>query len=386
MDYHGSKSQVENISTVPNADLGIAEGNMSRWSRADRRRRGFHNLHRIARYGCSFRSACVMRLEKRMNLCIAQLESVQRLTSLPWFSAMVVIQGQTIQFERYASDFGADAPHSIQSITKTIMNLVIGQLVERGELDLSRRVADYIPQIGTGYAAATLQQVLNMDVVNDYSEDFTDPQATYYEHEEAMGWRLPRDPTREETEHSFLARVGSADTTNRTGHTQYKDSNTALLGWIAERASGRPLRALLADIVDAAGLEGVFHITTDRTGVPTIEGGACLTARDLARYLALFVRGGRGVGGEAVGSASFIEQSLCSGITMPAPYEGIRYSNHLMVRGRVLGHGGWGGQYALANLETGTIAVFLSVIENEHATNRDYLGPIIRTLESVTCL
>ena len=93
MDYHGSKSQVENISTVPNADLGIAEGNMSHWSRADRRRRGFHNLHRIARYSCSFRSARVMRLEKRMSLRIAELESVRRLTALPWFSGMGLAPG-----------------------------------------------------------------------------------------------------------------------------------------------------------------------------------------------------------------------------------------------------------------------------------------------------
>jgi hypothetical protein len=56
---------MENVGTFPNPDLEIAENNMSRWSRADHRRRGFHNLHRIARYGCSFRSARVMRLEKR---------------------------------------------------------------------------------------------------------------------------------------------------------------------------------------------------------------------------------------------------------------------------------------------------------------------------------
>jgi len=44
------------------------------------------------------------------------------------------------------------------------MNLVVGQLVEQGVLDLSRSIAHYIPEIGSGYAGATLQQVLNMDV------------------------------------------------------------------------------------------------------------------------------------------------------------------------------------------------------------------------------
>src|SRR5690606_25661016 len=112
-------------------------------------------------------------------------------------------------FERYAADFGRSHLHSIQSITKTLMNLVIGQLVERRIVDLSRPVKDYLPEIGSGYANATVQQVLNMDVVNGYSEDFADPQATYYAHEEAMGWRLPLDPAAEETQRSFLCRISS---------------------------------------------------------------------------------------------------------------------------------------------------------------------------------
>jgi CubicO group peptidase (beta-lactamase class C family) len=370
------------IITAPNSDLVVVEGNKGRWSHADHRRHGWHNLHTIARYCASFRAARVMTLEKRMDLRIAELEAVRHYTSLPWFSAMIVIRGQHILFERYAPDFGPSSPHSIQSITKTTMNLVVGQLVERGVLDLSRKIKSYIPEIGSGYAEATLQQALNMDVVNEYSEDFTDPQASYYRHEEAMGWRLPRDPTHEETQRGFIARVASSDTTNRSGYTHYKDANTDVVGWVVERASGQPLRAFLADIVDAAGLEGTFHITTDREGVPALDGGACLTARDLARYFSLFVRRGRGIGGERVGSEAFIEQTLLSGVPRPQPYEGTRYSNHTMVSARTLGHGGWGGQYAIASLDTGTIGIFFSVVEDQHAT-RGYLSPIIRMLESI---
>ncbi|MDY6946222.1 MAG: serine hydrolase [Pseudomonadota bacterium] len=372
------------IHTLPNPDLRVVAGNKSHWSQADHRRHGWHNLHRLARYSTSFRSARVMTLEKRNDLALGALDSVQRLTALPWFSAMVVIRGQHVLYERYAPDFSRDQPHSIQSITKTLLNLIIGRLVEQGTLELSRTVAEYLPEIGSGYAAATLQQVLNMDVVNDYSEDFTDPHAPYYDHEEAMGWRLPADPQSEPTEHAFLARIGSADTANHTGHVNYKDANTAVLAWVAERASGRPLRAFIADIVDAAGLEGAFHITTDREGVPTVEGGACLTARDLARYFSIFARRGVGIGGERVGSAAFMEKTLAAGVPMPEPYQSIRYSNQMMLSGRCLGHGGWGGQYALLNMDTGAIGVFFSVIENEHANNGDYLLPIMAMLEHVT--
>lgn len=372
------------VETVPNPDLEIVPANKSRWSHADHRRHGWHNLHRLARYSMSFRSARVMTLTKRMDLAIASLDSVQRLTTLPWFSGMVVVRGQDVLFERYAPDFGQHKPHSIQSITKTLLHVIIGRLVEDRVLDLTRCVSHYIPEIGSGYAAATLQSVLDMNVVNEYSEDFTDPTAAYYEHEEAMGWRLPSDPAHELTERKFLVGIASRDIENRSGYVQYKDANSAVLAWIAERASGRPLRAFIADIVDAAGLEGAFHITTDREGVPTVEGGGCVTARDLARYFAIFARGGRGIGDERVASASFIEQSLARGVPMPVPYDTIRYSNHLMVSGRTLGHGGWGGQYAMVNVDSGTIAVFFSVIENEHANTSAYLMPVIRMLEEVT--
>lgn len=372
------------IDTVPNPDLQVVAGNKSHWSHADHRRHGWHHLYTLSRYSMSFRSAQVMTLQKRMNLALANLDAVQSLTSLPWFSGMVVVRDQHVLFERYAADFGRHQPHSMQSITKTLLSLIIGQLVDQGVLDLTRTVAHYIPEIGSGYATATLQEVLDMNVFNDYSEDFTDPNATYYQHEEAMGWRLPVDPMREATERSFLPGISGGDTTNRTGHVQYKDSNSAVLAWIAERASKRPLRAFIADIVDAAGLEGTFHITTDREGFPIFEGGGCMTARDLARYFAIFARRGQGIRGEQVGSASLIEKALTRGVPMPVPYQSIRYSNHLMVSGRTLGHGGWGGQYALFNVDTGTIAVFFSVIENEHANNSEYLMPVIRMLEQVT--
>jgi CubicO group peptidase (beta-lactamase class C family) len=374
------------IATVPNSDLVVVEGNKSRWSHADHRRHGWHNLHRIARYSSSFRAARVMPLEKRMDVRIAEHESVRRITALPWFSAMIVIRGKHILFERYAPDFGPGRPHSIQSITKTTVNLLVGQLVRDGILDPSRKVGYYIPEIGSGYADATLQQVLNMDVVNDYSEDFADPLATYYRHEEVMGWRVSEDPKGTESPHEFIRRIASSSTLNDRGHIQYKDANTDVIGWVIERASGHPLRSFLADIVDAAGIEGVFHVTTDRDGVPWLAGGGCLTARDLARYFSLFVRRGRGVGGEAIGSAAFIDQTVSGGVAMPHPYEWVRYSNHLMVTGRWLGHGGWGGQHVLAHLDTGVIGVFYSVLEDQHAASRGYMVPTVRMLETITAM
>jgi hypothetical protein len=66
-----------------------------------------------------------------------------------------------------------------------------------------------------------------------------------------------------------------------------------------------------------------------------------------------------------------MNQTLTGGIPMPFPYEGMRYSNQIMVSGRFLRHFGWGGQYAIANAGTSIISVLFRVIETQHAINRD---------------
>ena len=377
-----------NVTTTdPSLDLLVGEGGRPGWNQPDRRRRAFHNMPAVFRYGLGIRAPEALRLGKAVDRRIGDLASVRRLTGTAYFSAMVAVRGGDVLFERYAPDFGPHQPHSVQSITKTTMNLVVGLLVEQGKVDLGREVRHYLPDIGSGYAAATVQDVLDMNVINDYSEDYSDPFATVFLHEVAMGWRLPGPDTREVPNREFVRGIKSADVTNRLGLVQYKSANTDVIGEIAERVSGRPLRDMLIDIVEAAGLEGVFHIGTDRAGTPIINGGACLTARDLARYALLFVRGGRGVGGQQVGSRAFIETTRArKGVPYAAPRDWQRYSNHTVTDGQCLGHGGYGGQYMLANPDTGVVVVFFSVLENADAYDPAYSAEVIRMAEEITRL
>ncbi|WP_271574539.1 serine hydrolase domain-containing protein [Bradyrhizobium sp. CCBAU 11361] len=371
------------IISEANPDLYVGADHKARWERADHRRHGFHNLHRLARYGISYRSARVMLLQKAADLRIANMETVGRLTSLPWFSAMAVIRGDQILYEKYAQDFNPDHPHSIKSISKTVINLLIGRLVEDNKIQLGKQVCEYLPWIGSGYHQATVQQVLNMDVANSYSEDCTDPLSTAFDHEEALGWRLPVDLKTEKTQRAFLASITSRDIKNRTGYCDYKSANSDVLGMIAESVTGKPLRVLLADVADAAGFEGCLHITTDREGFPAVCGGMCLTARDLARYGSIFMRRGMGIDGLHIGSGPFIDASLQGGTAAAPPREGLRYCNHTFTDGRWIGHGGAGGQFMLVDLVSGVVAVFLSVLEVRDSSDRSYTNPIIQMLSQI---
>ncbi len=374
------------IVTVANPDLNVTEDNKARWNLPDHRRHGFHNLHLMARHVMSLRAARVMTLSRRFDMRIAEMEAVRRYTQHPAFSALVVIRGQHVLHEAYAADFGMDRPHSIMSINKTVMNLVIGRMVEEGRIDLDHKVKDYLPGIGSGYAEATVQQVFDMDVVNEFTEDFTDPEATYWSYEPSMGWRLPDGSGEAATIKEFVSSIASDDVTNRSGFVHYKDTNSDVLAWLAETISDRPVRDMLIEITEAAGLAGHFHITCDREGFPAISGGGSMTARDLARFGALFVRRGMGVDGNRVGSAAFIEDSPNRGVPLLPPREHLRYSNALNTNGRWVGHGGYGGQYMLCDLESGVVGVAFSVVEDKDAYPLDFYPPMIAMLEEIARL
>ncbi len=137
--------KTKTVPTIENPDLGVAEGGRTHWNTPETRRWGFHNLHRITRYGLGLRSRNVMVLQSDTDCRIAEVEAVHRITSLPIFSGLAVVRGNLILHEQYASDFGPDQLHSIQSITKTAINLIYGRIVAQGDIDLDNTVGCYLP-------------------------------------------------------------------------------------------------------------------------------------------------------------------------------------------------------------------------------------------------
>jgi CubicO group peptidase (beta-lactamase class C family) len=373
------------LRTHPNPDLTVGPDRHPRWNSAPHRRQSFHNLPSIARYAQSYRAGQVLDLRLSADLTISARDDVRRLTALPWFSAMAVTEGNRLLYEAYAPDFGPDRPHSMMSISKMAMNLIIGRLWEDGRLKLDETIGEILPWIGAGYHGARVQDLLNMNILNAYDEDYTNPDASVFQHEVAVGMRLPTGP--EPTNREFLAGIGlgagATDTTNTTGASLYKSANTDVLALVAEARGGRPLGLVLADLADAAGFEGMLHIGTDRTGFPIFSGGICLTARDLCRYGAIFARMGHGVGGQPFGSARFLSDTLTGGVTMPAPRAHLRYSNQTNTNGTWVGHGGYGGQYLVANPTTGRVACFFSVLQNDAGYDADYYLPIIAMLSDL---
>jgi CubicO group peptidase (beta-lactamase class C family) len=370
---------------ISNPDLTVGKNNKQRWNQANHRRHGFHNAHRLFRRALMVRSRDVLVLASHPNISIQNHPKLKKLMHNPAFSAVCVVRDDKVLMEAAAADFSISQPHSIQSISKLHIHLIIGQLISQGVLSLDSKIKDYLPDIGTGYAEASLQSLLDMTVTNDFSEDYSDPHSDCYTEEIALGWRLPsNNMVKESTLVDFTNSItGYFDQENVTV-AQYKSANTDVLTRILAKHSPKSLAKHIEEIADAIGYEGAFHISLSPDGYPAFSGGGCLSVRDLARFGLMFAREGLDIHGAEFANSVFMSKSLSRNApSLSQPKEWLRYSNHLMTDGRFVGHAGYGGQFLLVDTVTKTSCSFFSVLENEDGYDDTYMGEVATTLRDI---
>ena len=374
------------LEVTPNPDLTVGPDNKQRWNQPAHRRHGFHNAHRLFRRALMVRSRDVLVLEAAHHDLTETVPALADLLAHPAFSAFCCLRGEQVILEKAAPDFSTDRPHSIQSITKLHIHLIMGQLIGQGLVSPDAKVAQYLPDIGSGYREATVQALLDMSVSNDFTEDYDDPHADCYDEEIALGWRLPAEGQEEITLRDFATGITGFSENEARTEAKYKSANTDVLTLIAAAVSPVPLAALIERIADAAGYEGAFHISLSKDGYPAFSGGGCLSARDLARFGLLLARDGADLFGSPLGNAAFLRHSLTRAApALVPPKDWLRYSNQTMTDGRVVGHAGYGGQFLMVDMVTGTSCAFLSVLENDAGYDDTYMGNVARVLRQVCC-
>jgi CubicO group peptidase (beta-lactamase class C family) len=377
------------LKSEPNPSLVVKRDNKPKWYLPESRREGYRNLHKINRYGLLYRSDLVLKLNKKLNKKIENISSLKKMVNHKYFCSLLVGKDQDILYEKYASDFTEKTPQTIMSITKIFVNLFIGDLVEKKIINLKDKISKYLPNIGTGYAEATIQDVLDMNIQNAYSEDYTDPYTSSYLHEPVCGWRLPNDLNEKIGQEEFLNKIKSnknEDLTNKSEFSHYKSANTDVIGLLIEKVSKKKLKDWVLDAVEAAGFEDALYMGTDRFGMPWISGGGCLISRDFLRFALLFSRKGLGVENRNIGSSSFFDQTLNNKGTKYLEFtkdKFVHYSNSVMKSGNWIGHSGLGGQFLAANLKTGIVASFFSVIDTASGTDDNYKKDMICMMDEV---
>ena len=379
----------DKLKSEANPSLVVLRDNKPKWYLPESRREGYRNLHKINRYGLLYRSDLVLKLNKKYNKKIEDIPSVKKIIKHKYFCSLLVGKNQDILYEKYANDFTEKTPQTIMSITKMFVNLFVGELIEKKIINLNKKISHYLPNIGSGYATATIQDVLDMNIINSYSEDYTDPYTSSFLHEPVCGWRLPANLDDNMGQEEFLNTIKAnkkKDLTNSTEFSHYKSANTDVIGVLIEKVSGKKLNEWILDAVEAAGLEDALYMGTDRFGMPWISGGACLISRDFLRYGLLFSRKGLGVGNRKVGSEKFFDATLKNKGTKYmelSQNKYLHYSNSSMKCGDWIGHSGLGGQFLAINLKNGIVASYFSVIETDSGTDENYKRDMINTLDEI---
>ena len=372
--------------SVRNPELNTLKDNKASWNLPKTRRFGYRNLHKINRYSIFLRSDIILKLNSKPNKTIAKFPLVKKMTKNKSFCSLIVGNRQNILFEKYAKDFKKNQPQTIMSITKMFVNLFIGELVTNRLIDLNKKVSHYLPKIGSGYANAKIQDVLNMNVINSYTEDYTKAYSSSFMHEPVGGWRLPKNLKNHLSQEEYLNTIKKSKNKsliNNSEYAFYKSANTDVVGLIIEKVSGRTLRDWVLSVVEAAGFEDGLYIASDRYGMPWMSGGGCLITRDFLRMGLLFARKGMGVGDRKVGSSSFLDKTI---FNVGPKYMNLSkdkylyYSNSTMVSGNMIGHSGYGGQFLATNFKTGNVAAFFSVLETKSATKESYKTDMINML------
>ena len=372
--------------SVRNPELTTLKDNKASWNLPKTRRFGYRNLHKINRYSIFLRSDLILKLNSKPNKTIAKFPLVKKMTKNKSFCSLIVGNRQNILFEKYAKDFKKNQPQTIMSITKMLVNLFIGELVTNRLIDLNKKVSHYLPKIGSGYANAKIQDVLNMNVINSYTEDYTKAYSSSFMHEPVGGWRLPKNLKNHLSQEEYLNTIKKSKNKsliNNSEYAFYKSANTDVVGLIIEKVSGRTLRDWVLSAVEAAGFEDGLYIASDRYGMPWMSGGGCLITRDFLRMGLLFARKGMGVGNRKVGSSTFLDKTI---FNVGPKYMNLSkdkylyYSNSTMVSGNMIGHSGYGGQFLATNFKTGNVAAFFSVLETKSATKESYKTDMINML------
>lgn len=209
---------------------------------------------------------------------------------------LVILYKGRLVHEDYANGMTADTPHILMSVSKSLLGLLAGILIERALLDPEAEATVYIPELHeTAFAGATVRQLLDMRTGVAFNEDYSEVDGLYQRYRKAVGWNPPAAGDAPADLRSFFAEMTESDGPHG-GPFRYISPCSDLLAWVIERATGRRYADLMSELLWAPmGAEHEAHITVDRLGAPRGAGGMCCTTRDLARIGQLLVENGRDI-------------------------------------------------------------------------------------------
>ena len=297
-------------------------------------------------------------------------------------NAFLVLRDGEIVFEDYRNRMTPETRHIGFSMTKTITAMLVGQALDRGEIDsLDDPVAKYVPALANGgYGKATIRNVLEMRSGADIDEryDFgANPSLAGRIHETAI--------IRNEARFAdFAVDVGSRAAPGSAFN--YATLDTAVLGWVLEKATGRKLEDLMESrIWQPMGAEfDSFFLADGPAGTGRALGGMGYNAtlRDFARLGQMMLDGGEANGTRVLPEGWVAAMTTMKATGGPMPGYGLQ-TWQIDAEPGAYSAVGLAGQYIYVHPASRTVIVKLSHFPpgNDEEVSRatvDYFGAIAR--------
>jgi len=211
---------------------------------------------------------------------------------LAWQSGRMLVEHYRRSRDRPVGDwltrdvaFGPDVLHDLRSISKSVVGLLIGQAVARGEIDLSTPVLDFYPELADlrrdGREAIRLSHLLDMASGLAWNET-TSTYGTGANDETRLWWDF--GPVRYVLDRPLVAAPGAL--------WNYNGGHTVVLADVLERRSGRKLLDLArTDLFEPLGIVK-WEWRSGQHGRQLAYAGLRLTPPDLLRLGRLLLAGG----------------------------------------------------------------------------------------------
>ncbi len=225
----------------------------------------------------------------------------------------IVTHDGAVLAESYPLGMPADTRHLLMSVSKSLVGAVAGALVDGGALDPEEELTAYVPALAeSGYAGATVRNLLDMRSGIRFGEDYLDPTAEVRVLEQAIGWAPRAHPLVPRTMFDYLLTLRAKGP--HGGPFEYRSGETDVLGWVCEAAGGSRMPRLMSDLLwSRLGAEEDAVIGVDSAGSGMFDGGICTTLRDLVRFGSIFVGDGASMTGAQVLSSAWVADTLAGG-------------------------------------------------------------------------
>lgn len=289
---------------------------------------------------------------------------------------VVVLHEGDIVFERYPRMQEYEKP-IYWSTSKIFTATLIRMLEERGEIDVSRPIEHYIPELTeSGYAGISVRHILDMASGLDCADEYENWEDCYYVYSMSIGdgFRTEDAP---DNPYEFVATYDFKREAPPGTKFSYSGVNTFILGWLVEEVMGMPFQdAFTKEIWYHIGAESDAAYIAPRYGIPVTHGGFISRMRDLARFGLLFTPSYKVVSDKKIISDSHVEllrnggdPKLLRNAGVPdVEQNGIKHNVYqwdAIFANDNFFKGGWAGQGLIVNPTRNTVAVFTSYFKDD---------------------